>query len=174
MMKASLICATSLDGFIQADNSHSLDWSSRADKNWFANETKRSGVVIMGSTTFSSFNGSILKDRYNVVMTRRPESFSEFEQDKVWATALTPVEILEKLEQKGFTSADLIGGSVANRLFLEANCIEDIWLSITPYYFGAGIPLFDGTPKVELNLIETRPLGTEEILVHLRIRSKSQ
>lgn len=166
-MKLSLICAISIDGYINKPERGKLNWSSQVDKSWFAQETNRTGVAIMGRTTFETYSEP-LPGRLNVVVTYSPEQIAQSED--VWATNLPPAEILAELEKRGYTEVSLVGGSKINRLFLYAGVIDEVWLTLTPHYFGAGVPLFDGGPEIEFELINSKPLGTGELLLHYNVK----
>ena len=67
MIKCFIVAALTADGFLAKDkNQVSTSWNSSDDKKHFIELTKRAGVVVMGSTTFETFNKP-LKDRLNIV-----------------------------------------------------------------------------------------------------------
>ncbi|MCL5782229.1 MAG: dihydrofolate reductase, partial [Patescibacteria group bacterium] len=53
-MKCFIIAALSADGYIARDEHHPAFWTSKEDKKRFVELTKRAGVVIMGSTTYTT------------------------------------------------------------------------------------------------------------------------
>lgn len=164
-MKVSIVCATSLDGFINKLDRGKLTWGSAEDKKHFADETRRTGVAIMGQTTFDTLDEP-LPDRLNVVITRRPKE----DTDQVIYVDGNPMKILDDLSARGFDDVSVIGGSMINTLFMNAGVVTDLLITITPHVFGEGVPLFGKLDKAfDLELIESRPLGPGEILNHYKV-----
>jgi dihydrofolate reductase len=67
-MKITMIMATTVDGKIAKTSTHFPDWTSKEDKQFFAKESKKAGVIIMGGKTFDTFPRP-LKERLNAVVT---------------------------------------------------------------------------------------------------------
>ncbi len=165
-MKVTIICATSLDGFINKLDRGKLIWGSTQDKQHFAKETRRTGVAIMGQTTFDTLDEP-LPDRLNVVVTRTPKDNT----DQVIYVDGKPRNILEDMEARGFSEVSVIGGSMINTLFMNAGVVTDLVITITPHIFGEGVPLFGNLDKdYNLELVEARPLGPGEILNHYKVK----
>lgn len=164
-MKVSIVCATSLDGFINKLDRGKLTWSSPEDKKYFADETRRTGVAIMGQTTFDTFDQP-LPDRLNVVVTRTPKDDTE----QVMYVDGNPQKILDSMKARGFDDVSVIGGSMINTLFMNAGLVTDLLITVTPNVFGEGIPLFGKLNKAfELALVDSRPLGPGEVLNHYKV-----
>ena len=161
-MKITIICKTSLDGFINKPDRGKLDWGSRADIELFAAETKRTGVAIMGQATFDTLPAP-LSDRLNIVVTKRPKKNTE----QVMYVDGNPQKILDDLAAKGYQEVSVTGGSMINTLFMNAGLVTDLLITITPHVFGDGVPLFGklNTPT-ELELVSSKPLGPGEVLNH--------
>ena len=164
-MKVAIVCKISLDGYINKPDRGKLDWGSREDIEFFAAETRKAGVAIMGQTTFDTLP-SPLSDRLNVVVTREPKEGT----DNVRYTSDTPQEIIDKLETEGRKYVTVTGGSIINGLFMNAGVVTDLLITITPHVFGAGVPLFtDLRHDVDLELVDSRPMGPGEFLNHYKI-----
>lgn len=147
MIKAFIIAAQTLDGFIARDkNQLSMDWNSPEDKKRFVALTKKAGVVVMGSTTYKTFNKP-LKDRLNIVYTRSG-SFEGAE-----STSENPLELLKKLENRGYTEVAICGGSEIYSMFMEAGLVDTIYLTVEPVYFGEGIKLFNKSIDKKMTLV---------------------
>lgn len=149
MIKVSLIAAVSADGFIAKDSQHAALWTSKADKKRFVEITKRSGVVVMGSTTYKTI-GRPLKDRVNIVYSRN-QSFegAEMTQDN-------PRDLIAKLEQRGFKEVTICGGSNIYTMFMKEKIVDTIYLTIEPIIFGKGINLFTEDLHYFLKLISSQ------------------
>jgi dihydrofolate reductase len=72
------------------------------------------------------------------------------------------------LEARGYTEAVLTGGAQINALFLKSGLVDEVWLTVEPLIFGAGIDLFRGIEFDErATLIHVERLN-EGGTVHLR------
>lgn len=164
-MKVAIICKISLDGYINKPDRGKLDWGSRQDIEFFAAETRKAGVAIMGQTTFDTLPNP-LPDRLNVVVTRETKENT----DNVRYTSKSPKEIISKLKDEGHEYVTVTGGSIINGLFMNAGVVTDLLITITPHIFGAGVPLFtDLKHDMNLVLVDSRPMGPGEILNHYKV-----
>ena len=136
MTSCFLIAALSADGYIAKDENHPAFWTSREDKRRFVELTKRAGVVVMGSTTYRTLQRP-LKERVNVVYSRS-KTFESAE-----TTQDSPVELLRKLGERGFKEVAVCGGSHIYTMFMKANVVDRLFLTIEPVIFGQGIRLFN-------------------------------
>jgi dihydrofolate reductase len=68
-MKTSVIFARNHANIIGVDQQ--LPWSFKEDMQWFKQQTLGHST-IMGRKTFESFNGHLLENRFNVVISRKP------------------------------------------------------------------------------------------------------
>ncbi len=165
-IKTILLMAQTLDGKIARHADHFPDWTGRADKQLFVRETRRAGVVIMGSKTFDTI-GRPLPGRRNVVMTSDSRRVSQWEN--LVYTSLAPADILSNLEQEGFGRVILAGGARINTLFAQAGLIDEILVTITPMVFGRGIAMFEDGISADLALYRTIQLDAERVCLHYRV-----
>src|SRR4030042_416691 len=105
--KVILMMAATADGKIAKNSSHFPDWTSKEDKKLFAEISKEHGVVLMGDKTFFTFPAPLF-DRLNVVFTLE-KNLPQIESVK-WVTG-EPENVLAELEEMGYKSAILGGGS---------------------------------------------------------------
>lgn len=157
--------AVTADGKIAKSSNHFPDWTSREDKKIFAEISKKHGVVIMGEKTFNTFP-SPLKDRLNVVFTMKKNQ-PEIKNVK-WVSG-EPKNVLKELENLGYKSAILGGGSFLNTLFLKKKLIDEIILTIEPKIFGDGLGLFGGDFNINLKLQEVKKINDNSIMVRYKI-----
>lgn len=156
MIKVFIIAAQTLDGFIARDkNQLSMEWNSPEDKKRFVALTKKVGVVVMGRTTYETFNKP-LKDRLNIIYSRN-QNFEGCE-----TTSDEPAVLLKKLEERGYTEIAICGGSEIYSMFMNAGLVDTIYLTIEHVFFGEGIKLFNKSTDKKLTLvnIEKTELGT--------------
>jgi len=162
-MKVFLVAAVSADGFI-ARNTHELaDWTSKEDKKVFVELTKRAGVMIMGRTTFDTI-GRALPGRRTIVYSHHPIDVPEVE-----VTDESPVDLVARLRQEGYNELAVCGGSVVYGMFMEAGLVDELYLTIEPCLFGAGVPLLTGELQVQLKLLDTRQLNDNVLLAHYKV-----
>lgn len=168
-MKTTLIVATTLDGYIgQAKNQISTAWTSRADRKFFADLSKKIGLMVMGSTTYETM-GKPLPGRVSIVYTKEatlllknnveqlPVLATEVKNGEVmisdWIkrrgldqepfyTNIDPDELCTLIAQKEYENLAICGGSGIYQLFLEKKVIDEIQMTVEPVFFGGGVKLF--------------------------------
>ena len=161
--------AASIDGFITKHADGLVNWTSKEDKKHFSKITKEAGAVIYGKKTFATFNKP-LPGRLNIVMTRDPD-VSQNQEGILEFTNQDPLLILENLYQRGYKNVALGGGSEINKLFLEKDLIDEVYLTIEPRIFGSGKNIFASTSKdVRLELIDHEFLNKDSILLHYKVK----
>lgn len=163
MIKVFLIAAQTADGFIAKDNHHSpFLWTSKEDKVHFVEQTRRAGVVVMGSTTFKTLPRP-MKERLNIVYSRK-ENFegAETTQDE-------PVDLVQKLEDRGFTEVAICGGSAIYTMFLKAGIVDTIYLTIEPVIFGSGMNLLTEDLNVQLSLVKSHTTESGTVFLEYKV-----
>ena len=148
-MKVKLLMALTLDGKIGKNSDHFPDWTGKADKKLFVEQTKKAGVLIMGSKTFDTI-GKALPGRKNMILTRDKTRIST--EDNLVFTSENPQDILKGLRKEGFEEVILAGGAQINTLFAKEGLIDEIMVTICPKVFGSGISLFSGDIEMDLEL----------------------
>ncbi|MGD9731930.1 MAG: dihydrofolate reductase family protein [Desulfamplus sp.] len=189
-MKVILVMAMTLDGKIARHSLEPVDWTGKADKRKFVEITKQAGAVIMGSATFDTI-GQVLKGRKNIVMTRNSSRLAAISIDdsnlqtnnpalsvnknsldnieSLEFTDKTPQEIVKSLEDEGFSSAALIGGSTINGLFAKENLIDEIYLTLVPKIFGKGLPLLSEELDMNLELVQMDKIDNHSVLLKYNV-----
>lgn len=160
-MKTFIIAAITADGFIGQSAHHlSTRWTSHADKVFFTETTKKAGVVVMGRSTFDTI-GRALPGRRTIVLTTRP-----IDVEGIETTQETPQALVERLEKEGCTELAVCGGASVYTQFIDAGVVGEIYLTVHPIVFGAGVPLFNEPLAAQLALIETKDIGDGTVLLH--------
>jgi len=157
--------AATADGKIAKNSSHFPDWTSKEDKKLFAEISKEHGVVLMGDKTFFTFPAPLF-DRLNVVFTLE-KNLPQIESVK-WVTG-EPENVLAELEEMGYKSAILGGGSHLNTLFLERKLIDELIITIEPKIFGEGLSLFGGDFNIDLKLLEIKKINGHSVVLRYKI-----
>ena len=165
-MKVILLMALSVDGKIGRDSDHYPDWTSTEDKQMFKAVTQKAGAVIMGSRTFDTI-GKPLSGRKNIILTRNKSRISQWEN--LTFTDQPPRDIVTELENDGHAEVILAGGATINTLFASAGLIDEIHVTYAPIIFGTGLSLFSDQLTMNLELLDMRQLGENQILVKYRV-----
>ena len=174
-MKVILLMAMTADGKISRNRTELVDWTGKADKQYFVQATRKAGVMIMGSKTFDTI-GTVLPGRKSIVMTR-DRSRKSSHPDLVF-TDQKPADIIRDLARQGHDACCLIGGATINALFLAEKLITEIHLTLVARVFGRGLDLFDPGPaalvpeglETALSFMDSRLLDADSILLRYRVR----
>lgn len=167
-MKVSIIVSITADGFIaQNVEQSSLKWTSKEDTRFFVDFTKKVGVIIMGSTTFETINRP-LPDRKIIVLTRS-KKYDQFSPDQVVAESRDVKDVLKELENSGQKEVAITGGTSVYTLFMKEKLVDELYLTVEPIVFGAGLKLFDGPLDQKLELIEIIDLSEQTKVLHYKI-----
>jgi dihydrofolate reductase len=165
-MDVIMLMAATADGKIARDATELVDWTGKADKQYFVEVTRRAGVMIMGSKTFDTI-GKALPGRKNIVMTR--DKTRKSNSENLIFTDQAPADILAGLEAEGYKEVALIGGAGINSLFARENLITHIHLTLVPTLFGTGLSLFNNEMARELELLEYREISPGHLLLIYRV-----
>ena len=169
-MKIILMMAMTADGKIAKTSDHFPDWTSKEDKRYFFETTKKHGAVLMGEKTFQTFPKP-LPGRLNVVFTLEKDLP---EQENVKWVSGEPEKILEELEGMGYKSAVLGGGAFLNSQFLKNKLIDEIWLTIEPKIFGDGLGIFGGDFVQDLKLLSVEKINESSVVVKYKVLYSDQ
>ncbi|MFL5733843.1 MAG: dihydrofolate reductase family protein [Chloroflexia bacterium] len=165
-MKIIMLAALTIDGKLARNSAHFVDWTSREDKRIFSSTTRQAGALILGHNTYKTFP-TPLPGRLHVVMTYSLAG-KESVPGEVEYTSDPPERIVASLEARGYTEAVVGGGSQVNSLFLQANLVDEIWLTIEPAIFGLGVDLLHGIQfDLQAKLIHLERLN-DAGAIHLR------
>ncbi len=163
-LRPFLIVAMTADGFIAKSTDHAAYWTSREDKKRFVELTKRARAVVMGSRTFKTLPRP-LKERQNIVYSRK----EKFVGENVETTTESPLELMRRLEDQGYTEVAICGGSNIYTQFMKAKIIEKMYLTIEPIIFGTGIRLFEEELNFQLKLLKSETTEGGTLLLEYQV-----
>lgn len=164
-MKVFLIAAITVDGYIGRHPTHNATWTSSSDKKLFVELTKAAGIMIMGSRTFETI-GRALPGRRTIVYTPNP---AEYDHDDVEPTNESPMDLIARLEAEGAKAVAICGGASIYNLFMQSGVVQELYLTVEPLLFGDGIRLFGTELNISLQLLETRQLNKDSIMLHYAV-----
>lgn len=162
-MKVFIIAAITADGFIGLDDNHLADWTSSEDKKLFVELTKEAGVMVMGRKTFETI-GKPLPNRKNIVYSSEAANIEGVE-----FTNEAPAQLIERLKQDGYEQLAVCGGQSIYDLFIGADLVDEIYLTIEPVVFGRGINLFKNSKNLSLSLIDHKKINDDTLFVKYKV-----
>jgi len=149
-MRASVFCATSLDGFIARPDG-GLDWltgeggAEIVDDHGYEAFMASVDVVVIGRATYETVltfdKWAYAPDMAVRVLSTRPLTLRDDLPTSVETMSGPPADILAALERQGFQHAYIDGGKTIQG-FLEAGLIDRMTVTRIPRLLGSGIPLF--------------------------------
>ena len=161
-MNVFLIAAFTADGFIAKHSHHLADWTSKEDKKFFHEMTKKAGVVVMGQNTYETI-GKPLPGRLTIVYSK------DKQYEGVQVTQKPPAELLKELEAKDYSQVAICGGATIYTMFMQAGVVDKLYLSVEPVLFGQGMALFNKELNAKLQLISSEKLGDNTILLEYAV-----
>ncbi len=170
-MKTFLIAAITADGFIAKDSAQSpLSWRSKGDRASFIEKTKKPGLAVIMGLNAAKASRKPLPGRQNVVYATGPQDLPHWQEYPEWeVTQKEPKELLRDLEVRGFKEVAICGGSYIYTMFMKAGLIETMYLTIEPWLFGKGIPLFREELEQKLELSSCKSLEKNTVLLEYNV-----
>ena len=154
-----IIAALTADGFIAKNSEHTpISWTSKEDKEFFKEKTKKARVVIMGENTYNTIRKP-LQDRLNIVYSR------DKKYEGVETTQKDPKDLIEDLKNRGYKEIAICGGSTIYTMFMEAGLVDKLYFTVEPIVFGSGMNLFNKEIDKKLQLVSVKNLSSQTILL---------
>nr|AIA16350.1 Dihydrofolate reductase [uncultured bacterium] len=167
-MHIVLVAAVTANGFIARSTNELADWTSKEDKKFFVEETKKHGVMIMGRTTFATI-GKPLPGRRIVVLTEKPEEVQVVEGSVETASGDLKT-IIDGLSKRGYASCVIAGGSNVYSQFLNAGLVNELALTFEPVMFTSGVRLAEKLEReLQLEVKSVEKLGENAILARYSV-----
>lgn len=169
-MKIILAMVMSADGkTTKWEESNINDWTSQEDSDHFFSLIEKNNAILMGRKTYSA-SQSVIKlssQKLRIVITKDPNKYSKFSvPNQLEFTNDDPKEIVDKLIERGFDQALLVGGENVNALFFKSKLISEIWLTVEPKIFGSGNSLVkDEKLDIGLELMSINRLNKKGTLL---------
>lgn len=175
MRKVSLFIAMSLDGYI-ADKKGSVDWLNGQDScqelpDVYGAFIRDIDTVIMGYTTYHQVTTElsptewVYEEQTSYVITHRELDSTE----KIRFTAEDPCSLVRRLRTEAGKGIWICGGACIVQQLVEADLIDQYYISVIPTILGGGIRLFDTREKeILLKLVHTQHYNGITDLVYER------
>ncbi len=174
-MRITLIAVQSLDGFITRHGTPGAGFASAADGRHFRAALREFDCGVMGRATYEEAcvggTFSPTPARRRVVLTRTPERFAAVAvPGALEFTDAAPAEITARLQAGGGRACALLGGAQVHRLYLAAELVDELWLTVEPRLFGTGTPMLATPADVRLRLLTHEPLGDDVLLLKYTVQ----
>ncbi len=177
MTTGHVFIATSLDGFV-ARQDHSLDWLLKQpdaddDDGGFAAFMDSVDGLVMGSGSFRTVLGfgqwPYTKPVVVLSSSLTGQDIPEELKDKVRLSTAAPADLMQELQEEGWTRAYVDGGRMVQS-FLRQGLIADLTITTVPILIGSGIPLFGSLDQdIDLQVDSSRILPTGMIQTTFRV-----
>lgn len=173
-MKVAIIAMVSADGRLTRGTETNIHaWRSPEEGAMFTKLLGQHEVVIVGRKGYEAAGRPKPREgRLYAVMTRHPERFKELTvPDRLEFMDDSPHDLMQNLQKRGYHSAAITTGGDLNNDFLAAGVVDELYLTIEPYMFGAGGDLA-GTKalNVSLTLLDVQQLNDRgTLLAHYKL-----
>ncbi len=173
-LRVILIAAQSLDGRITFHDAKGAAFVSAADKRYFREALRGFDCSVMGAETFRVSETAIRarKDdgRLQIILTRDAAAAAKGSVPGVLEfSGESPEEIIANLRARGKKRCALLGGGQAYGAFLSAGAVDEIWVTLEPRIFGAGVPLSAQAVNVALRLLACEKLAADTLLLKYEV-----
>ena len=187
MRKAILSMFTSLDGYITGPKGEFVapQWSDDLATHWSGYALERAGHLLYGRVNFL-FNKAFWEPAatdpsspaagipWAPVMNRLPKTVfsTTLTGDPGWNGTVVRDDLegaVARLKAEAGGDLFMFGGAGIAQSFVARDLFDEYRLMVTPNLFGDGQRLFaPGFDRIDLELIETRPLDTGAVILHYR------
>ena len=171
-IQVTLVAVQSLDGCITRGAEPGVGFASEGDQRWFRKTLNQFDAIVMGRQTYEPVRNHVSQaldagsKKLRIVMTRRPADWqNDHRPGLLEFDSRPPAEIVRDLAVQGHLEIILLGGSTINRLFLEADLVDRVWLTLEPEIFGSGRRLVDGPVDRRFRFDEMESLGGSTVLL---------
>jgi dihydrofolate reductase len=171
-MRVTMATVMSVDARItQGDKVKTTFWRSVEDGVVLKKLITNHQVLVMGRQTYATVKPKPNDQHLQVILTSQPEAYAnQAVPGQLEFVALAPRQLINLLESRGYSSVLLLGGS-SNIAFLQADVVDDMYLTIEPSLFGDGLSLTQKMPAaVPLKLLEITQLNRQgTLLLHYQV-----
>lgn len=170
-MKARIVVAVSLNGFIAHSNKDEGFVSKRSWKG-FLSQVKKYKNAVWGRTAFGlGYMEKVfpVKNCLNIVLSRTA-SKADYPEQNVFVFR-SPKKALSFLKKHKLHTAVIAGGSSIYSEFLSQNLVDEILVDIQPVILGEGIPFLSGKFEKRLQLKKSKKFSNSEMQLLYKVRN---
>ncbi|HEY4513669.1 MAG TPA: dihydrofolate reductase [Candidatus Paceibacterota bacterium] len=157
-IKYTALVATSIDGRIAEGARSGTDWTSAEDWKYFQSVLSKSDAVIAGFNTYKVAEAG-LKKRNTIVLTSKADKLKS--QGSVIFLNPKKSNLKNFLQSKNYKNVAIVGGALVYNFCLENKIMDEIFVTIEPYIFTNGVPMFAGAKfkKHQFILVSAKKLN---------------
>lgn len=165
-----MIAAQSLDGFISRHQETGTKFCSEQDAAFLKKSLKAFDSMIMGRKTYETLRDRIISSTttqyIRKIQSRNPSRYANDQRENLIEFTLdSPANICKELVTRGRTNCALLGGGETYTQFLEADLVDELWLTIEPRIFGSGTPIATGPLDKAFRLLSSELLSADTLLL---------
>ncbi|HEX3568892.1 MAG TPA: dihydrofolate reductase family protein [Candidatus Saccharimonadales bacterium] len=163
-MKITLIAAISVNGkMTDGDQPDVRVWTSPEDDAVMAEQLAAHRLLVMGRKTYEAVRPrlKLSMNKQRIILTHTPSAWQDQAvPGKLEFTDESPEQIVQRSEAAGHDAMLIVGGGYVNAAFMAAGLVDELYITVEPVVFGAGVPLFEGAlPTTALRLLEAKTLN---------------
>ena len=164
MRQLILGVAVSLDGLIEGPNGE-YDWCFTDQDYGMEAFLNRIDCIFYGRKSYEVAGGNIFPAKHAYVFSN---TLKKTPKDSTLVSGDIPGQVLNLKKQKG-KDIWLFGGAILTATLLNADLIDELWLSVHPILLGAGKPLFQHVEaRKQFRLSEVKSYNTGLVSLHYR------
>ncbi len=166
-MQVTLATVMSVDARItQGETVKTSFWRSVEDGVVLKRLIAKHQVLVTGRKTYEAVHPHPSEHHLLVVLTSNPEMYADQAiPGSLEFVSLKPQQLITMLETRGYQLVLLLGGS-SNVPFIQAGVVDELYLTVEPALFGAGLPLVQSMPAATpLKLRSSKQLNRQGTLL---------
>lgn len=164
--------ASSIDGRIAKSNRSGTDWTSKEDWDFFQKSLQKVDAVVVGRNTYEVAK-SYLKRRAVVIVLTSEVNKPKMQAKKIFFNP-EKYNLKKFLQSKNYKKVAILGGAKVYNFCLENKMLDELFVTIEPYVFTAGVPMFFGNvfKKYKFSLQSAKKLNRKGTLL-LKYKNES-
>ena len=149
-IKFTAFVASSIDGRIAKNSRSGTDWTSKEDWNFFQNSLSKFDAVVVGYNTYKVAENRI-KKRNAIVFTSKVKESKNIGTITFFNPKYSNIpDFFKKMKYK---KVAVLGGPRIYEFFLKNKMLHELFVTIEPYVFTSGVPMFLGDKFIKYNFI---------------------
>ncbi len=142
--------ASSIDGRISKNERSKINWTSKEDWNFLQKSLANFDAIIVGHNTYLLAKEN-LKKRNTIVFT------SKIVKPKIIGSIVffnpQKLDLKNFLQGKNYKKVAILGGPKVYNFCLKNKIFNELFVTIEPYVFTTGIPMFSGSNFKKYNFV---------------------
>jgi len=158
----------------QERDQDSSEWNSPDDRYQLLEKIQSIGAVVMGANTYRIIEDKLYKGANFFVLTHDSAQFRL--QPQVTFIQGDVPEVCQQLQGRNISHIALLGGSETNSAFLNANRVDEIFLTLEPLLLPGKICLANQLSEPSrLTLLNVERLQNgQTLLLHYRVENRTK